>query len=192
MITEECWMKYVETASVSAAARAWQSVWWISVAHNRPRVELPACDLLQSFTTWVKYISQFLPAITVLRFSLNLIFLPFPMVPVFSVFLRSEAITLSHSYTLSIKPSAEPLCWKEISHRTQRHGGWVPLTHLFYRENVTSVFNIQSIYLLSKTPFNMHNHQLICTGVCDRWMSLVFMMKQERNGFITNNKNNEG
>lgn len=84
MISEEFEMKYVGMASISSAARAWQSVWWISVAHYRLRVELPACDLLQSITVQFKYISHFLPAITGLHFSLNLIFGPFPLLLIFS------------------------------------------------------------------------------------------------------------
>lgn len=111
-------MKYVWTASMSAAGGAWQSIWWISVAHNRPKVELPACDLLQSFTTRVKHISRFLPAITILRFSLNLIFVSFPMVPVFLYFSRVKPL---HFLILTCCRSNQvsSLCVERISHRAE-------------------------------------------------------------------------
>ena len=90
---------------VSPAGAAWQMD-PCSAEHTQ---SMSAWNLFQSFTTRVKYISQLPPAITVVHFSLNLIFVPFPMVPPPPVFLQSEAIRVFHQHTLSIKLSVRLL-----------------------------------------------------------------------------------
>ena len=175
MVSEKFPMMYVGATSMSAAAEAWRSFWWISAAHNRPKVELPACDLPQSSTTRVKYISPFLlPAIAVLGFSLNLIFVPFPMEPVLQYFSRVKHYVFFHPHTLSIKPNVKPLCWKEISHSSEI-------------QCLGGIKSIESIYLCSRTVFNMHNHQLNCNEVFDQWI-FVIMTKQTGNEVMMNNR----
>ncbi len=139
-------MKCDGTASVSAAAGARQSIWWISVARNRAKVELPACDLLQSFTTQVKCISQFLPAIAVARFSLNLIFVPFPRAPVFLYFSRVKPLRFLILTCCRSNQKVEPLRWKGFSHGTEIQclGN---INASFFIKNFTSMFSSESIYL---------------------------------------------
>lgn len=166
MISER--MKYVGTASMSAAAGAWQSIWWISVAHHRPKVGLSACDLLQSFTTQVKYVSQFLPAMTVLRLSLNLIFVPFPMVPVFLYFSRVKPLRIlihtccrSHS-----KCRAFVLKGNFIQN-------WIQcLYHASFFISVTSVLSFKSgcLFYLSLPQY------LTCTATS--WTVMGFVIKE--------------
>ena len=98
-------------------------------------------------------------------------------------------------YTLSFLHAVDQTkCWAFVLKRDltwnseTRRLGTINASFLF--ERILRPCLTSSLFIYS-TPFNMHNHQLICNGVCEGWMSLVFM-KQKRNGVITNNRNNKG
>lgn len=95
-LDEMCWKQIIAEDEISSAR-------WNSVAHNRCRLELPACNVFHCFPTRVEHIFLppiFLPPIIVPRFSLRLIFGPF-VILFFCIF--QESVIGFHCQTLPIK-----------------------------------------------------------------------------------------
>lgn len=155
---------------MSAVAVAWQSIWWISVDLTNPKLSCQHViffnlSLLRSNTSHI-----FLPAITVPHFSQNLIYVPFPMVPVFRHFSIVKPLRFL-ILLLSIKPSfrVEGKFLTEM-----RYSVWVTLMHLFCQQNFTSVFSVESIYLFCVGLIQCFTHAIA------RWTVMWFVINWDQ------------
>lgn len=106
------------------------------------------------------------PNITVLRFSLKIIFVSFPMVPVFLYFSRVKPLC----FLILRSCRSNQVLSLHVKRKFQKFSIWETLMHFFHHRNFTSVFSHKSTYLfcVSLTAFiNMHNHRVNC-NVCDQ------------------------